>query len=820
MALPRGTELVVALLAVLKAGGAYVPLDLAYPRERLAYLMQDSGIALLLSESQALVQLPVPAGVPALALDRLDLLEHPAQAPQVEVHPANLAYVIYTSGSTGLPKGVAVSHGPLAMHIDAVGERYEMTPADRELHFMSFAFDGAHERWLTALGHGGSLLLRDDALWTPEQTYAAMQRHGVTVAAFPPVYLQQLAEHAERDGNPPPVRIYCFGGDAVPVAGFELAKRALKPRYIINGYGPTETVVTPLIWKAAMDTECGAAYAPIGSFVGERCGYVLDADLNPLPAGVAGELYLGGVGLARGYLQRPGLSAERFVANPFSRTGERLYRTGDLVRQREDGTFDYLGRIDNQVKVRGFRIELGEIEARLQDAGEVREAVVVARDAASGKQLLGYVVAEDGADASGLLERLRERLKRDLPEYMVPAHLALLPAMPLTPNGKIDRKALPDIDVTASEAYVAPRNELELALAGIWQEVLGIARIGVHDNFFELGGDSILSMQVVAKARALKKLGFSLKLRDLIQKPSIAALSGYDDSAAPPSPILALNAAVDGCPPLFCVHAGFGTVFDYEPLARRLNGRRSVLAIQARSLLDPNWRDVSLQRMAEDYVALIRQRQAEGPYHLLGWSLGGTLGMLMAAELERQGQQVAFLGLLDSYVPGTERPPPMTGARICWTSSASAPAWKPVRHWPPGWSSATTSAPPSPSALASARPGREGWAATNWPRYSWSPGSSSNSPGNWIVARRSRSGRCAGGRAGVVKRCGRCRGNWVVSLWPVGSPRAGISRYPMRRRCSTPWWRRLKKSTAASSIHDEALAGPAGAGPLETMKWP
>ncbi|WP_134455472.1 amino acid adenylation domain-containing protein, partial [Pseudomonas aeruginosa] len=345
-----------------KAGGAYVPLDLAYPRERLAYLMQDSGIALLLSESQALVQLPVPAGVPALALDRLDLLEHPAQAPQVEVHPANLAYVIYTSGSTGLPKGVAVSHGPLAMHIDAVGERYEMSPADRELHFMSFAFDGAHERWLTALGHGGSLLLRDDALWTPEQTYAAMQRHGVTVAAFPPVYLQQLAEHAERDGNPPPVRIYCFGGDAVPVAGFELAKRALKPRYIINGYGPTETVVTPLIWKAAMDTECGAAYAPIGSFVGERCGYVLDADLNPLPAGVAGELYLGGVGLARGYLQRPGLSAERFVANPFSRAGERLYRTGDLVRQREDGTFDYLGRIDNQVKVRGFRIELGEIE--------------------------------------------------------------------------------------------------------------------------------------------------------------------------------------------------------------------------------------------------------------------------------------------------------------------------------------------------------------------------------------------------------------------------------------------------------------------------
>jgi amino acid adenylation domain-containing protein/non-ribosomal peptide synthase protein (TIGR01720 family) len=655
VALPRGVELVVALLAVLKAGGAYVPLDLAYPRERLAYLMQDSGIALLLSETPALARLPMPVGLPYLALDRLELAEYPMSAPQPEVHPDNLAYVIYTSGSTGLPKGVAVSHGPLAMHIAAVGELYEMTPADRELHFMSFAFDGAHERWLTALGHGGSLLLRDDALWTPEQTYVAMHRHGVTVAAFPPVYLQQLAEHAERDGNPPPVRIYCFGGDAVPVASFELAKRALKPRYIINGYGPTETVVTPLIWKASKETACGAAYAPIGSFVGERRGYVLDADLNPLPLGVAGELYLGGVGLARGYLERPELSADRFVADPFGMAGDRLYRTGDLVRQREDGTFDYLGRIDNQVKVRGFRIELGEIEARLQGVDEVREAVVVARDGASGKQLLGYVVAENGVDAEGLLDRLRERLKRDLPDYMVPAHLALLPAMPLTPNGKIDRKSLPEIDAaSASAAYVAPRNELEEALAGIWQDVLGIAQVGVHDNFFELGGDSILSMQVVAKARTLKKLGFSLKLRDLIQKPSIAALSGLDASAPPPSPILALNAAVPMRPALFCIHAGFGTVFDYEPLARRLNGTRGVLAIQARSLLDPNWRDSSLQRMAEDYVALVRQRQAEGPYHLLGWSLGGTLAMLMAAELERQGQRVAFLGLLDSYVPGLE----------------------------------------------------------------------------------------------------------------------------------------------------------------------
>lgn len=235
--------MIVALLAVLKAGGAYVPLDTSYPRERLAYLIEDSGLALLLCDSSVSAQLPVAESVPLLELDRLDLRELPIKAPQVQLDPHNLAYVIYTSGSTGNPKGVSVAHGPLAMHCQAIGQRYEMRDSDCEFHFMSFAFDGAHERWLTSLTHGASLLIRDDTLWTPEQTCNAMIEHGVTVVAFPPVYLQQLAEHAERVGNPPKVRIYCFGGDAVPNASFERVKRALDPDYIINGYGPTETVV-------------------------------------------------------------------------------------------------------------------------------------------------------------------------------------------------------------------------------------------------------------------------------------------------------------------------------------------------------------------------------------------------------------------------------------------------------------------------------------------------------------------------------------------------------------------------------------------------
>jgi amino acid adenylation domain-containing protein len=657
VALPRNEQMIVALLAVLKARGAYVPLDSNYPQERLAYLMRDSGVALLLSDSRVASGLPVPDGLRIMAIDQLALENWPNHAPVADVHPESLAYVIYTSGSTGQPKGVAVAHGPLSMHCQAVGQRYEMTPADCELHFMSFAFDGAHERWLTTLTHGGRLLLRDDSLWTPQQTHDAMHEHGVSVAAFPPAYLQQLAEHVEREGSPAPVRIYCFGGDAVPQASFELAQRVLKPQFIINGYGPTETVVTPLIWKADANTDCGAAYAPIGSLVGGRTAWVMDADMNPLPVGMAGELYLGGEGLARGYLDRAGITAERFVADPFSEQGGRLYRTGDLVSQRPDGTFDYLGRIDNQVKIRGFRIELGEIEARLRECPGVRDAVVVAHEAATGKQLAGYLVAHEPA-MQGVVQQALALIKEQLPDYMVPTHLLLLPQLPLTPNGKLDRKALPVPLAQASNQYVAPLTELEQALAKVWQDVLKIERVGMTDNFFELGGDSILSLQVLAKSRSLKKLGFSMKLRDLMQKPTIAELTAVPDEVpVRRSPILAMNAEVDGVAPLFCIHAGFGTVFDYEPLARAMEGKRRVLALQSPLLLQSSLDGLAEQdmsTMASEYVGYIRERQPEGPYSLLGWSLGGTLALLIAGLLEGQGQIVKYLGVLDAFVPGVD----------------------------------------------------------------------------------------------------------------------------------------------------------------------
>ncbi len=602
IAMQRSAEIMIAFLAVLKAGGAYVPLDIEYPRERLLYMMQDSRAHLLLTQSHLLDRLPIPDGLSCLCLDReQEWAGFPAHDPEVALHGDNLAYVIYTSGSTGMPKGVAVSHGPLAAHIVATGERYEMTPADCELHFMSFAFDGSHEGWMHPLINGARVLIRDDSLWLPEQTYAQMHRHGVTVAVFPPVYLQQLAEHAERDGNPPAARVYCFGGDAVAQASYDLAWRALRPQYLFNGYGPTETVVTPLLWKARPDDPCGAAYMPIGTLLGNRSGYILDAQLNLLPVGVAGELYLGGEGVARGYLERPALTAERFVPDPFGAPGSRLYRSGDLTRGRADGVVDYLGRVDHQVKIRGFRIELGEIEARLREQAAVREAVVVAQAGASGQQLVGYVVPHDPALAEDVdaqaacRDALRKALKERLPEYMLPAHLLFLACMPLTPNGKLDRKALPKPSADQQQRdYQAPRSEVERQLATIWAEVLKLEQVGLADNFFEIGGDSIISLQVVSRAR---QLGIHFTPKMLFEAQTIGTLAPLAESG---TQVLAIDQGpVTGVTPLLPIQQGFFA----EEVAERHWWNQSVL-LEAREPLDARHLEQALRGVLAHHDAL------------------------------------------------------------------------------------------------------------------------------------------------------------------------------------------------------------------------
>ncbi len=660
VAMQRCADSLVAFLAVLKAGGAYVPLDVQYPADRLAYMLRDSQASLVLTRSEVVDALSIPALLPVLVLDENAAWRaFEGAAPCVPVSEDNLAYVIYTSGSTGMPKGVAVAHGPLAMHCLAIGECYEMTPADCELHFMSFAFDGAHEGWMHPLMHGARLLIRDDELWTPAQTYALMQRHGVTVAVFPPLYLQQLAEHAQAHGNPPAVRVYCFGGDAMPRAAYELAWQALRPRYLLNGYGPTETVVTPLIWKARPGDACDAAYAPIGNLIARRRGQILDSDLNLLPAGLPGELYLGGCGLARGYLERPGLTAERFVPDPFDAAGGRLYRSGDLTRQRHDGAIDYLGRLDHQVKVRGFRIELGEIEACISELESVREAVVLVRQGPAGKQLVGYVALatrdsiESHEAQSACRVQILEALKTRLPDYMVPAHLMFVARMPVTPNGKLDRAALLAMRGEHPEHdYVAPRDLIEQQLADLWLDVLGGERIGVHDHFFERGGDSLLALKLLSKVARETTFGHSLKLRDLMGKPTIDELAQFiRHGTGQCNPVLLLNRPVSDAAPVFAFHMLYGTVVDYRALAMRLDSQRPVYGLQCRMLLDTHWTDHSLQTMAKDYATLIRRHQPLGPYTLMGWSLGGTLAVLVAHELERQGQRVAFLGLVDAFIP-------------------------------------------------------------------------------------------------------------------------------------------------------------------------
>ncbi|HVW65756.1 MAG TPA: amino acid adenylation domain-containing protein, partial [Nitrosospira sp.] len=664
VAMERSLEVIVALLAILKAGGAYVPLDIEYPADRLSFMMEDSALSLLITQDKVLPKLVIPTCMRTLMLDSIDLNAGLHADPAVWLSEHNLAYVIYTSGSTGLPKGVAVTHGPLAMHCRATAEIYGMGPHSCELLFMSFSFDGAHERWLTALTVGAGLAVRDQELWTAEQTYDALRHYGITNAAFPPAYLGQVAEWAAPRNDPPPVELYVFGGEAMPKASYDLIRQTLRPRILINGYGPTETVVTPLIWKTAAENSFECAYAPIGRPVGERSAYVLDRDLQPVPIGTVGELYIGGYGLARGYLGRAGLTAERFVADPFGSSGGRLYRTGDLARWLNDGNIEYIGRVDHQVKIRGFRIELGEIEACLREATGIADAAVMVRESATGAQLIAYVVPiviqPGGIQPANFAGQLKRELANRLPDYMLPAHIMVLATLPRLPSGKLDRGTLPEPGMTATPAYSAPSTEKAMMLAKIWQEVLGVERVGETDNFFALGGDSLSSLKVMARMRNLPDGKFNFKLRDLMQRPTIAGLLGLETQAPRhvPQLLLALNQPCEAAAPLFCPHAGLGTVFDYQPLARLLQGKRTVYGVPCRMLADLAHCDVSLEQMAADYCRMIRRVQPEGPYHLLGWSLGGTLAARVAAFLEADAQTVAFLGLIDSYIPGTDSPEP------------------------------------------------------------------------------------------------------------------------------------------------------------------
>jgi amino acid adenylation domain-containing protein len=510
----RSTEMMVGILAVLKAGGAYVPLDPEYPADRLSYMVEDSGIKLLLTQSHLRSLIPGAEALQVLELDTLDTASESDDDPQVALHGEHLAYVIYTSGSTGRPKGAAIRHCALFSCMAWMQEFYTLAGADTVLHKAPFGFDVSVWEMFWPLTSGARLVIANPGDHRdPVRLVELIQKHQITTLNFVPSMLQAFLAYEGIEATTKLKHIIC-GGEAMPAATQREALQRLSGATLQNLYGPTETTIHVTQWTCRDD---GSSQVPIGRPISETQAYVLDASLNEVPVGVAGELYLGGINLARGYLKRAGLTAERFIA---AANGSRLYRTGDLVRWNNEGQLEYLGRIDHQVKVRGFRIELGEIEAQLQAQPEVREAVVVANEGPAGARLVGYVSGQGIASAT-----LRERLAEALPDYMVPSVIVVLDALPLNANGKVDRKALPTAAVTSDKPYEAPQGPIAETIAAIWAEVLQMDKVGTHDNFFDLGGHSLLLVRV---HRLLEdRLRTTVALVQLFKYPTVGSLAQW-----------------------------------------------------------------------------------------------------------------------------------------------------------------------------------------------------------------------------------------------------------------------------------------------------
>jgi amino acid adenylation domain-containing protein len=522
LCLQRTPRMLEAVLAVLKAGGAYLPLDPAYPADRLAYMLEDSGARVLVGEGSAVDAL-VQDGVQAIALDREadSLAALPSTPLDARLSGADLAYVIYTSGSTGRPKGVMVHHGAVENFLRAMSTRPGLAADARLLAVTTLSFDIAVLELFLPLTVGARVVLAGSETAADPTALAALFRSsGATAMQATPATWRMLSDA----GWTPPA-------DATVMSGGEPLPRELAERLVAGGatlwnlYGPTETT----IWSSAARIAPGAASVPLGGPIAATSFYVLAPEGEPVPLGAYGELYIGGAGVARGYLRRPALTAERFVPDPFAREGgARAYRTGDRVRWRPDGTLEISGRLDTQVKLRGFRIELGEIEAALRDHPSVREAAAMVREDVPGDaRLVAYLVAAD-ASAPPEATVLRAALRAHLPEYMLPSAFMTLEALPLTPNGKVDRRALPEPEAVEAATFEPPATPTEEAMAAMWAEILRAPRVGATDNFFELGGHSLLATQVVARIRST--LGVSLPVRTLFEAPTVREMAARADA--------------------------------------------------------------------------------------------------------------------------------------------------------------------------------------------------------------------------------------------------------------------------------------------------
>nr|VFK56154.1 MAG: amino acid adenylation domain-containing protein [Candidatus Kentron sp. TUN]VFK62342.1 MAG: amino acid adenylation domain-containing protein [Candidatus Kentron sp. TUN] len=659
----RSMEMIVGLLAILKAGGAYVPLDSDYPTERLAFMAEDANFSMLLCHGATRDRLPkCTARILDIDAEAAVIAEENADNPPRFTAPDNLMYVIYTSGSTGKPKGVMIEHRMVASHVLSMIDLYGLTPEDRILQFASLNFDASVGQVFGTLAVGATLVVRGVKVWTPEECLHNILHHGVTVARMTPSYVQQLLSTAIAHRQALQVsnfRLLNVGGEMLPQIIVRYWREiALDNRRLLNTYGPTETTVSVTAFEVPEDWQENAASIPIGRPLPGRVLYILDSHLQPVPIGVGGELYIGGAGVGRGYLNYPEFTTDKFIPDPFQSDPKvRLYRSGDSCRWLPDGTIEFLGRIDTQVKIRGFRIECGEVENTLLSEPSVHKAVVDVRGEGVDKRLVAWIVVVDSYRIlqPGLRAYLRAHLRTRLPDWMVPSVFMFVDALPLMPSGKIDRRALPAPDASEFESeikYIAPRDPIEETLCGIFAQVLDVERVGIHDDFFELGGHSLLAIRIVFLIR--EHLGIDLPLRALFQHPTPAGLA--DTIPQRRKWISTLLFPLGGkentsIPPLFCVHPVGGGTVCYRKLADYLGEDWPVYGIQAVGFEGNDAPLTDIDTMAGRYVEEITALWPNGPYNLYGWSFGGVVVFRMAQLLQAMGREVALLALADTAHP-------------------------------------------------------------------------------------------------------------------------------------------------------------------------